>query len=166
MHGKGQGGSVSSDTVDTRQLVVFSLGREEYGVSITRVQEIIRYARPRPLPDTPDHIEGVINLRGKVIPVVELATRLGADAERPDDRKIVMVELDQGTVGMTVDAVREVLTVKVEDVEPTPPGIAGSDYVEGVAKVEDRLLMLLEVQRLFGRDTAGELARDEAALAA
>ena len=148
---------MSTDSADTRQLVVFSLGREEYGVSIHRVQEIIRYARPRPLPDTPGHIEGVINLRGKVIPVVALATRLGTVTEDADDRKIVMVELDRGTVGMTVDEVREVLTVRVEDIVPTPAGI-GSDYVEGVAKVADRLLMLLEVQRLFGREEALEPA--------
>lgn len=151
----------------TRQLVVFSLGREEYGVSITAVQEIIRYARPRPLPDTPHYIEGVINLRGRVIPVVELATRLGAEALHPEDQKIVIVELEQGTVGMTVDEVREVLTVGRDSIEPTPPGIGtGSDFVEGVAKVDDRLLMLIEVQRLFGHDTVGELAADEEALAA
>lgn len=139
-------------TGDTRQLVVFSLGREEYGVSITRVQEIIRYTRPRPLPDTPAFIEGVINLRGRVIPVVELSSRLGAHSDHPEDQKIVIAETENGTVGMTVDGVREVLTVGEDQIEPAPYGVGGSDYVAGVAKVEDRLLMLLDVEKLFAKD--------------
>ncbi|MEW6582290.1 MAG: chemotaxis protein CheW [Actinomycetota bacterium] len=141
-------------TGNTRQLVVFSLGREEYGVSITRVQEIIRYQRPRPLPDTAGYIEGVINLRGRIIPVVALASRLGTDSTETEDRRIVIAELDEGTVGVTVDGVREVLTVSGDDVEPTPPGVAGGDYVEGVAKVGERLLMLIDVQRLLADEHA------------
>lgn len=153
-------------TGDTRQLVVFSLGREEYGVSITRVQEIIRYTRPRSLPDTADFIEGVINLRGRVIPVVELAKRLGAEAERPEDQKIVIAETENGTVGMTVDGVREVLTLSTEQIEPAPPGVVGTDYVDGVGKVEDRLLMLLDVEKLFAKDGLHEAAACEEAVAA
>jgi len=148
-------------TADARQLVVFSLGREEYGVSITRVQEIIRYTRPRPLPDAPAFIEGVINLRGRVIPVVELSTRLGAPAERPEDQKIVIADLERGTVGMTVDGVREVLTISRDDIEPAPPGFAGRDYVEGVGKVQDRLLMVLDVERLFANDGVHDVKVDD-----
>jgi purine-binding chemotaxis protein CheW len=153
-------------TGDTRQLVVFSLGREEYGVSITRVQEIIRYTRPRPLPDTPDYIEGVINLRGRVIPVVELSSRLGAHSEHPEDRKIVIAETENGTVGMTVDGVREVLTLSEDQIEPAPPGVGGSDYVAGVGKIEDRLLMLLDVEKLFAKDGLHDQIVDEPELVA
>jgi purine-binding chemotaxis protein CheW len=150
----------------TRQLVVFSLGREEYGVSITRVQEIIRYTRPRPLPDTAAYIEGVINLRGRVIPVVELAARLGAVSDHPEDQKIVIAETENGTVGMTVDGVREVLTLSDDQIEPAPYGLGGNDYVDGVAKVDDRLLMLLDVEKLFAPDGLHNELVDEQELAA
>lgn len=156
----------TTGSTDTRQLVVFSLGREEYGVSITRVQEIIRYTRPRPLPDTPDFIEGVINLRGRVIPVVALSARLGAHSDHPEDQKIVIAETESGTVGMTVDGVREVLTLSEDQIEPAPYGVGGSDYVAGVAKVEDRLLMLLDVERLFAKDGLHDQVVDDTELVA
>lgn len=153
-------------TDDKRQLVIFSLGREEYGVSITRVQEIIRYTRPRPLPDSADFIEGVINLRGRVIPVVELSKRLGATADHPEDRKIVIAETENGAVGMTVDGVREVLTLGRDQIEPPPAGIGKTDYVDGVGKVDDRLLMLLDVEKLFAKDGLHDEVVDEPELVA
>ena len=83
-----------STTTDSHQLVVFSLGPEEYGVPITLVQEIIRYTEPRPIPGSPHGVEGVINLRGRIIPVVELRARFASVGERPADSKIVIVELN------------------------------------------------------------------------
>lgn len=146
---------MSSATLDegqTRQLVVFTLGAEEYGVPITSVQEIIRYAPPRPIPGSPGHVEGVINLRGRIIPVVDLKTRFGAVAERRDAAKIVIVDLAETTVGIIVDDVTEVLSVRSDQTEPPPPGAAGADvdYIEAVAKLEGRLLVMLDLGRLFG----------------
>jgi len=136
----------------TRQLVVFTLGSEEYGVPITSVQEIIRYTAPRPIPGSPSHVEGVINLRGRIIPVVDLKARFGSFAERRDEAKIVIVDLAETTVGIIVDDVTEVLSVQADQTEPPPPGAAGADvdYIEAVAKLEGRLLVMLDLARLFG----------------
>lgn len=133
----------------TRQLVVFTLGEEEYGVPITLVQEIIRYARPRPIPGSPPAVEGVINLRGRIIPVVSLRGRLGVDGDRPDECKIVIVETSDATVGVVVDEVREVLSIGGQATEPPPRGAGDADYIEAVAKLEGRLLVILDVERLL-----------------
>jgi purine-binding chemotaxis protein CheW len=137
-----------------RQLVVFTLGAEEYGVPITLVQEIIRYTPPRPIPGSPSHVEGVINLRGRIIPVVDLRSRFGAFGDRPEESKIVIVELPETTVGVTVDEVKEVLTVNGEQCEPAPDGAGDAEYLDAVAKLEGRLLVILDMSKLFG-DSAG-----------
>jgi len=131
-----------------QQLVVFSLGSEEYGLPITTVQEIIRYTRPRTIPSAPPSVRGVINLRGKIIPVVDLKARLqlaGGDAE---ESKIVIVEAGAVTAGLIVDDVDEVITVDADALEPAPTGEVG--YISAVAKVDDRLLVLLDVEAMFG----------------
>lgn len=133
-----------------RQLVVFTLGAEEYGVPITLVQEIIRYTAPRPIPGSPSHVEGVINLRGRIIPVVDLRSRFGAYGDRPEEAKIVIVELPDATVGVTVDEVKEVLTVNADQCEAPPEGAGDAEYLEAVAKLEGRLLVMLDMPKLFG----------------
>ena len=125
-----------------QQLVVFTLGREEYGLPITQVQEIIRYAAPRTIPSSSPTVRGVINLRGKIIPVCDLKLRLGLTDADPDDAKIVIVESGGMTAGIVVDEVDEVITVGEEQLEPPPSGEVG--YIEAVAKVGDRLLVLLD----------------------
>ena len=130
------------------QLVVFSLGSEGYGLPITQVQEIIRYTRPRTIPSAPPSVRGVINLRGKIIPVVDLKARLqvaGGDAE---ESKIVIVEAGAVTAGLIVDDVDEVITVDADALEAAPTGEVG--YISAVAKVGDRLLVLLDVEAMFG----------------
>lgn len=133
-----------------RQLVVFTLGAEEYGVPITLVQEIIRYTAPRPIPGCASHVEGVINLRGRIIPVVDLRSRFGSFGERPEEAKIVIVELSEATVGIIVDEVKEVLTVSSEQTEAPPEGANDADYLDAVAKLEGRLLVILDMTKLFG----------------
>ena len=120
----------------TRQLVIFSLGSEEYALPITRVQEIIRYTEPRSVASQTPWIRGVINLRGNIVPVCDLAERLGLGLERPEGAKIVILETASGTAGVIVDDVDEVLTVTAEQLEDIPSADAG--YVDGVAKVGDR----------------------------
>jgi purine-binding chemotaxis protein CheW len=136
-----------STTDSTRQLVVFSLGSEEYALPITRVQEIIRYTEPRSVASHTAWIRGVINLRGKIVPVCDLAQRLGLPTDRLDTAKIVIVETEVGTAGVIVDDVAEVLTVSVDQLEAVPS--ADSDYVEAIAKVDDRLAILLNPDGLF-----------------
>ena len=139
----------------SRQLVVFSLGPEEYGVPIKLVQEIIRYTDPRPIPGSSPHVEGVINLRGRIIPVVNLRQRFMAAGDRPDEAKIVIVELPGYTVGIIVDEVREVLTVDGESCEPPPESSGQVDYIDAVAKLEGRLLVILDMETLFGDEMSG-----------
>jgi purine-binding chemotaxis protein CheW len=131
----------------TRQLVIFSLGSEEYALPITRVQEIIRYTEPRSVASETAWIRGVINLRGKIVPVCDLAQRLGLVVERPEAAKIVIVETQIGTAGVIVDDVEEVLTVEPGQLESVPSADAG--YVEAIAKIADRLAILLNPDGLF-----------------
>ena len=131
-----------------QQLVVFSLGSEEYGLPITAVQEIIRSTRPRTIPSAPPSVRGVINLRGKIIPVVDLKARLRLEGGDAEESKIVIVEAGAVTAGLIVDDVDEVLTVEAEALEPAPTGEIGC--ISAVAKVGDRLLVLLDVEAMFG----------------
>jgi purine-binding chemotaxis protein CheW len=131
----------------TRQLVIFSLGIEEYALPITRVQEIIRYTEPRSVASQTPWIRGVINLRGNIIPVCDLAARLGLGLERPESAKIVIVETAAGTAGIIVDDVDEVLTVTSEQLEKVPT--ADAAYVEAIAKVGERLAILLNPDGLL-----------------
>jgi purine-binding chemotaxis protein CheW len=139
-----------STTTDSHQLVVFTLAAEEYGVPITLVQEIIRYTEPRPIPGSPHGVEGVINLRGRIIPVVDLRARFSSMGERPAESKIVIVELPDRTVGVIVDEVKEVLSVAADQCEAPPEGAGDADYLDAVAKLDGRLLVILNMSRLFG----------------
>jgi purine-binding chemotaxis protein CheW len=129
------------------QLVVFSLGDEEYALPITDVQEIIRYAEPRAVASDAPWIRGVISLRGKIIPVCDLAARLGLEAEVERRANIVIVETANGTAGVIVDEVQEVLTVDESQLDAVPS--AGTDFIEGVAKIDDRLVVLLNPNGIF-----------------
>jgi purine-binding chemotaxis protein CheW len=131
----------------SQQLVVFSLGDEEYALPITQVQEIIRYAEPRAVASDVPWIRGVISLRGKIVPVCDLASRLGLATERPEQAKIVIVETDSGTAGVIVDEVEEVLSVEAEQLDAVPA--AGSEFIDAVAKVDDRLVILLNPEGIF-----------------
>jgi purine-binding chemotaxis protein CheW len=132
----------------TRQLIIFSLGSEEYALPITRVQEIIRYTEPRSVASQTPWIRGVINLRGKIVPVCDLAERLGLTLERPESAKIVIIETEGGGgAGVIVDDVDEVLTVHSDQLEDVPTADAG--YVDAVARVGERLAILLNPDGLF-----------------
>jgi purine-binding chemotaxis protein CheW len=140
---------------EERQLVVFQLGAELYGVEISRVHEIIRLQSVTKVPRAPAFVEGVINLRGKVIPVVDLRRRFGLPtAEHTRASRIVVVELGDQVVGIIVDGVSEVLRVNTATVEPPSPVVAGidSEYLHGIAKLSDRLVILLDLDRILARD--------------
>jgi len=130
-----------------QQLVVFSLGDEEYALPITQVQEIIRYTQPRAVASEAAWIKGVISLRGKIVPVCDLGARLGLPTELAEQAKIVIVETDSGTAGVIVDEVEEVLTVESDQLD-TVPG-AGTDFIDAVAKIADRLVILLNPEGIF-----------------
>jgi purine-binding chemotaxis protein CheW len=134
------------------QLVSFTLGREEFGIDILRVQEINKMSSVTRVPNAPSFIEGVINLRGKVIPIIDLRRRFGmARIDHDKNTRIIVVEIHNKTVGFIVDSVKEVLRVPQNVIDPPPPVVAGisSDYIEGVGKLDDRLLVLLRLDRVL-----------------
>jgi purine-binding chemotaxis protein CheW len=137
------------------QLVSFRLAQEEYGIEITRVQEIILIGEITRVPQTPAHIKGLINLRSTVIPIVDLRTRFGMLAgATTDESRIMVVNVRNKTVGIIVDAVSEVLRVARDQIAPPPPTVAGlgRDYLTGLAKLENRLLILLDLDRILGEE--------------
>jgi len=134
------------------QLVSFTIGEEEFGVEILKVQEINRMLQVTAVPNAPDYVEGVINLRGKVVPIIDLRTRLTMPRKEHDkNTRIVVVELAGSVVGFVVDAVREVLRIPRHVTEPPPAIVSGvnSDYITAVGKLEDRLLILLDLERVL-----------------
>lgn len=137
------------------QLVTFSIGEEEFGVNILKVQEIIRTMDITKVPRAPDFVEGVINLRGKVIPIIDLRNRFGLSSKPEDkDTRIIVIEINNIIVGFVVDAVSEVLRIPAGTVEPPPPVVAGveSDYISGVGKLKERLLIMLDLDRLLSTE--------------
>lgn len=142
------------------QLVTFVVGTEEFAISILAVQEINRMMQITRVPQSPAFIEGVINLRGKIIPVMDLRKRFGVEAKTDnEDARIIVVEVAERVIGFTVDRVNEVLRINSEIVDPPPSMVSGadSDYVEGVGKLDDRLLILLNLQRLFSETDLNQL---------
>ena len=138
------------------QLVVFRLAAENYAVSILQVQEIKRLTDITRVPQTPEYIKGVMNLRGSVMPVVDLTKRLNLPKqEYTDDTRIIIVKLDDIVVGMVVDAVLEVTALVKEQIE-RPDGMMGgvdAQFLDGVGKEEDRLLILLNLENTLGLGT-------------
>ncbi len=134
------------------QLVSFLIENEEFGVDILNVQEIIRPVDITRVPNAPAFVEGVINLRGRIVPVVDLRKRFNLPRrERDKNSRIIVVELGDKIVGFMVDAVREVLRVDASVIEPPPQLAIGIDahYITGVAKLDDRLLILLDLEGIL-----------------
>ena len=135
-----------------RQLVVFDLASEAYGVDISTVREIIRMQTVTRMPRTPDYVEGVINLRGKVTPVVNLRTRFGLEeGEESLAKRIIVVDTGERSMGFIVDAVSEALRIPSASVEPPSSVVMGvdSDYMVGIVKLPDRLISLLDLERVM-----------------
>ena len=136
----------------TMQLVSFRLDQEEYGIEITKVQEIILLGEITRVPQTPNYIKGLINLRSMVIPIVDLRLRFGIPEQTPTDAtRIMVVNVAGKTIGIVVDAVSEVLRIAQGQIAPPPPTVAGlgREYLTGLAKLEQRLLILLDIDRLL-----------------
>jgi purine-binding chemotaxis protein CheW len=143
------------------QLVIFHLAKEYYGVDIAAVESIIKMQEITGIPQAPAFVEGVINLRGTVLPVIDLRKRFGmSQTELTKDTRIVVVEMAGTTVGMIVDAVNEVLRVPTEDIEPPSPMVTTLDsaFITGIAKVSDRLIILLDLGKVLSIDEHIELA--------
>jgi purine-binding chemotaxis protein CheW len=134
------------------QLVSFTLAGEEFGVDILKVQEINRMLSITRVPNSPEFVDGVINLRGKVIPIIDLRRRFGMERKDHDkNTRIVVIELSGKVVGFVVDGVREVLRIPRNLTEAPPPMVAGVDaeYITAVGKLDDRLLILLDLNKVL-----------------
>jgi purine-binding chemotaxis protein CheW len=145
-----------------RELVAFRIGSEDYAVDIQRVQEINRFTELVSLPQAPEFIEGLLNLRGRVIPVVSLRKRFGLpDKPRDSDTRILVTEISGRTVGFMVDSVSEVLRLPVESISPAPQLVTNerAEYLSGVGKSGDRLWVLLDLERLLSTGEIHELSR-------
>jgi purine-binding chemotaxis protein CheW len=153
--------------VESMQLVSFRLAEEEYGIEITRIQEIILLGEITRVPRTPDYIKGLINLRSEVIPVVDLRRRFGLPAQEPtDETRIMVINVRGKTLGMIVDAVSEVLRVSKDQVVPPPPAVtaSGREYLTGLVNLDNRLLILLDIDQVLGNEEE-DAAMETAAVA-
>jgi purine-binding chemotaxis protein CheW len=139
-----------------KQMVLFKLGSETYGLDIAAVHEIIRMQPITKVPKSPFYVEGVINLRGKTIPVIDMGKRFGMEkVERDKSNRIVVVNLQDTTMGIVVDSVTEVLSIPNDSIESVSDVVttANSDYLAGIAKLTDKLVILLELNKLLSVDT-------------
>ncbi|MFP4496736.1 MAG: chemotaxis protein CheW [Vulcanimicrobiota bacterium] len=159
--------------MNQRQMVVFSIGEEEFGLDIMNVQEIIRMNKITELPGTPYFVEGVVNLRGNVLPVIDLRKRFDMDSEdMTDSNRIVVVNKKGFITGIIVDSVSEVLQMDIDSIEPPPPVVSGieASYIEGIGKMNngERFIIILELNQILGAthdefedESAGEFSMEE-----
>lgn len=151
---------MKQETVADRKVIVFQLKDEEYAVSVQQVGSIERIQPITRVPSTADFVKGVINLRGVVIPIIDLRLRFGIEAsEFSDSTRIIIVYFDDMETGLIVDAANDVIDIPEKAIEPPPEviGTVDADYIEGVAKLDDRLLILLDLQKVLTRDEVDEL---------
>ncbi|MCA1785542.1 MAG: chemotaxis protein CheW [Desulfotignum sp.] len=148
--------AIQSTTLRTGKYLTFTLADEEYGIGILKVKEIIGMMAITSVPRTPDFVKGVINLRGKVIPVIDLRLKFGMDAIPYTDRTcIIVVEIDADEmtiqIGIVVDSVSEVLNIKQEEIEKTPSfgTSVNTDYILGMAKIDSGVKILLDIDRVL-----------------
>jgi purine-binding chemotaxis protein CheW len=138
------------------QLVSFKLDNEEYGVEVLKVREIIRMPTITKMPNTPHYVVGIINLRGKVIPIISLRKRFSLMENDTDSQaRIIIMDVAGGMTGFTVDAVSEVIRILSSEIQPSPTvaaGGVGQEFITGVINHGERLLVLLDLERMFSNE--------------
>ncbi len=140
---------------DTQQgrFLTFQVGREHYAIAISHVTEIIRLQKITGVPDMPEFLRGVINLRGRVIPVVDVRLRFRLPFQEYGERTcIIVVDVEEKAVGLVVDRVDEVLSIPPDQIEPPPPSAGGGRYIQGLGKVGEEVKILLDLERLLKRE--------------
>jgi purine-binding chemotaxis protein CheW len=145
---------------DSEQFIRFNIGNEEYGLEIRKVKEVIRYKEFTRLPKTPAFVKGIINLRGDVIPVIDLREKFGLEQDDYTEMtRVIVVEVEEKSIGMVVDSVSHVIRISENAIEPPPPLIGGlSDkYVKGVSTSEENLIILLNIDLILSEDEKSKL---------
>jgi purine-binding chemotaxis protein CheW len=135
-----------------QELIAFRIGDQEFTVNIMNVREIRGWTTATPLPHTPSYMKGVINLRGAVLPIVDLSARLGMKPAVPTPRHVIIVaQVRQRIVGLLVDAVSDILTVRDQDIQPTPEVASEHEksFARGILPIENRMICLVELEALF-----------------
>ncbi|QXM05783.1 chemotaxis protein CheW [Crassaminicella indica] len=135
-----------------KQYVIFKLENESYGVDIMRVQEICEYKESVKVPNTPKFVDGIINLRGDIIPIISLRKKFNLQEEQVNsDTRIIVIHLQENQVGFLVDEASQVLRINEEDIEPAPEIVTGVDkkYITGVGKLEDKIVLLLDLEYIL-----------------
>lgn len=143
------------------QVVSFRLANEEYGLNIMRVQEIILMGNITEIPEVPAYIRGLINLRGKVIPIVDLRKRFGLDvSDTNESTRIIVVNADGNTFGIVVDGVSEVLRIEADQIEPPPTGLLGLEqaYIKGLVKMGEKIMILLNMDTILSQEDQTAIA--------
>lgn len=143
------------------QLVVFNIGNESYGVEIDSVESIIKMQDITKLPHAPEFVEGVTNLRGSVVPIVDLRKRFGLECEAPTrDTRIMIINLNDTLVGMVVDSVTQVVRISEDAIEPPPQMsvTANSAFIKGIAKFDNMLIILLDLKKVLSNEERDRLA--------
>jgi len=142
-------------TSDVDQYLTFSLGQEEYGIEILKVQEIKGYSAITPIPNTPSHVKGVMNLRGTVVPVVDLRSKFAMESVAYNKfTVIIVVTVGSKIAGLVVDAVSDVLNIPASEIRPAPDFGSRTDtrFITGMANSGDKLAVLLDIDRLLGEE--------------
>jgi len=150
------------DEGELNQLISFEVGEEEYGLEILRVKEVIRLREITRLPRAPSFVKGIINLRGDVIPLIDLRDRFGLEHRQYGAMtRVIVVDVEGRLVGMVVDAASQVVRIPDDQIDPPPPNVGGlsAEYIKGVGKLDDRLVILLNIDRILSREEKAELER-------
>ncbi|HEX9059341.1 MAG TPA: chemotaxis protein CheW [Clostridia bacterium] len=145
-----------------QQFVIFDLNNESFGIAITQIREIIKPVEIFKVPDTPTYIEGLINLRGKVHTVFNLRKKLNLPPKEIDDTaKIIIVSFNDTPIGFVVDEVNEIIRVEDESIEPAPQSISSVNvkFISGVAKVEDKIILIFDLQNALSQSDEKEIMR-------
>jgi purine-binding chemotaxis protein CheW len=142
------------------EILAFTIGEEEYGVDIGHVQELRRYEAVTRIANAPAHIKGVVNLRGLIVPIVDMRVRLGNDEPTYDDFTVVVVlTLPSGVVGMVVDSVSDVISLEAQQIKPAPAlGAHRQAYLRGLATVDQRLLIVVDIASMLSFDVNPSMA--------
>ena len=145
--------------LNSMQIVCFNIGKEEYGIEILKVQEILKLPAVTPLPKSADYIMGVIDLRGKVIPIIDLGVRFGISEKGEKNKRAIVVDIKDKRIGLAIDQVSHVIKLEHKDIEPPPPivkGISGK-FIVGIGKVENKFVIILDIDQIFSSEELKQL---------